>query len=733
LITKESILFLFFKGEDKHMKKTVILAEKPSQAKAYADAFQNTKMKDGYIEVIDNRFFNDKAFITWGIGHLVELKEPHEYNSDWKKWSLDHLPMIPERFEYRVKQSVSKQFNVVKKLFVEADILINACDIDREGSNIFYSIYYMTGAKNKTIKRLWINSLEVDEIRKGFSNLKDNKKDLLMYNEARTRQISDWLVGMNASRLYTMLLRNKGLNTVLSVGRCQSPLVYMIYQRQKEIENFVSKPFFELIGQFKAQNGTYEGKANIKKDTIEELTEFLKEKLLSLESEIEGSIHKVEKKEKRIKSPKLHSLSTLQTVANKKWKYSPSKVLETMQSLYEKKMVTYPRTDCNFITENEFSYLVSKLDDYKKILNVEFEANTEPNKRYVDGSKVQEHYAIIPTKTIPDENAISSLSNEERNIYFEIVRNTLAMFHSDYRYVETRILTVVNGVEFETVGKIELDEGWKSLFSNEQVIEKESENSENNEIKALPSVSDGEKVLSILKRKKGHTRPPKPFTEGGLINLMKTAGKMVDDEADSEILKEVEGIGTEATRAGIIEAVKNSGYIEVKKNIVYVTKKGEILCEAIEGTLLSSPSMTAKWESYLRKIGESNGSTETFIANINKFIVDLIQKAPGKINSTKVENAVNDEKKSHNKGTCPCCKKGEMVDRKTFIGCSEYKNGCKFSINRSIAGKKLTEKNIKDLLEKGRTTKIKGFKSKSGKTFEAALVIKEGKVFFEFE
>jgi DNA topoisomerase III len=709
--------------------KTVILAEKPSQAKAYAEAFDVAKREKTHIELKPCSTFPNGATITWGIGHLVALKMPNEYKEEWSRWDLNNLPIFPERFEFKVSEDKKAQFNAVKKLFNGCDVAINACDIDREGSNIFYSIYRMTGAKNKTIKRLWINSLEVDEIRKGFASLLDNEKDLLMYKEAYTRQVSDWLVGINGSQLFSLLLAKKGVRETLSIGRVQSSLVYLVYQRQKEIENFVSKPFFELVGKFVAAGGQYEGKAKIKTDTLDELHAFLLANEAILDSEMPGTVLALEKKEKRTQSPKLHSLSTLQTVANKKWKYSPAIVLKTMQSLYEKKLVTYPRTDTNFITENEFNYLVKVVDGYQKLLGQEFEPNLTPNKRYVDGSKVQEHYAIIMTKNVPAESTVNNLSLEEKNIYDEVVRNTLAMFHKDYRYEETKITTVVKGIEFETIGKVELEKGWKELFSHQK--EDEGEKTASNNV--LPSVSKDEHVAAVLNSKEGKTSPPKPFTEGGLINLMKTAGKMVDDEADSEILKEVEGIGTEATRSGIIETVKKNGYLDVKKNIVFSTKKAEILCEAIKGTLLSSPSMTAKWESYLRKIGEGSGSSDTFIQNIKKFVQNLIETMPEKMDGSTIQKAVEQQQTQSSYGVCPVCKKGRMVDRKTLIGCSEFSNGCTFSIGKTIASKKLTDKNIKDLLEKGITPVIKGFKSsKTKKSFEAKLKIEDKKIGFAF-
>lgn len=701
-----------------------IFAEKPSQAKAYAEAFEVAKREKTHIELKPCSTFPDGAVITWGIGHLVGLKMPGEYREEWKNWDIKNLPIIPVQFEYKVSEDKKEQFNAVKKLINNADVVINACDIDREGSNIFYSTFNMTGAKNKTIKRLWINSLEVDEIVKGFQSLQSNEKDLLMYSEAKTRQISDWLVGMNASPLYSLLIQGKGLNTSLSVGRVQSPLVYMIYQHQKEIENFVSKPFFELVGHFKTVNGTYSGKAKVKTDTLEELTSLLLGHSLALEEENEGVVLDLDKKEKRTKSPKLHSLSTLQEVANKKWKYSPANVLKIMQSLYEKKICTYPRTDINFITENEFLYLSNNVEQYMKLINVDFSPNKEANKRYVDGSKVQEHYAIIPTKTIPNESTINALSAEEKNIYDEVLRNTLAMFHNDYIYEETKIVTVVHDIEFETVGKIELNKGWKSLFM-------QSSNDENNKIEAdkvLPSVSKNEKVLSILQSKEGRTTAPKPYTEGDLVKVMKNCGKTVDDESDKEILNEVEGLGTEATRSSIIETIKKNGYITVTKNIVSVTNKGKILCEAIEDTLLSSPVMTAKWESKLKKIGEGQGSQDEFLQNIKNFIAGIIEDAPQKIGTEKISLPAEEQHNAQFVGKCPKCGNG-IIEKKGFFGCSKYPD-CKFTLSDNFRKKKLTKTNIKELLD-GKQTTVKGIKKADKNTYNAVVKL-NAKGFIDF-
>ncbi|PEJ57969.1 DNA topoisomerase III [Bacillus sp. AFS002410] len=709
------------------MSRVVILAEKPSQAKAYAEAFSVKNRTKTSIELNSCSTFPNGATITWGIGHLVELKQPEEYNQEWKKWCLSSLPILPGQYEFKIAYGKSEQFNAVKKLFKEADTIINSCDIDREGANIFNSIFNLTGVKNKQIKRLWINSLEVDEVRKGFANLHDNQKDLLLYNEAKTRQIADWLVGINGSRLYTLLLQQKGLKDSFSIGRVQSPTVYLIYQRQLEIDNFKPKPFYEIEGDFTVANGNYRGKAKIKSEKKEVVQAILNQHHISGQNE--GFVKSITKNKKRTKSPKLHSLSTLQASANKKWKTSTANVLKTMQSLYEKKLVTYPRTDMQLITENEYNYLVSNVENYQKIVGQQFDYSKVPNKRYVDGSKVQEHYAIIPTKTIPSESNLQDLTRDEKNIYLEILRTTLAMFHSDYIYEETKVVTNVKGLEFQTTGNTEISKGWKELFKNNEKNENQTKNEGS---QALPVFQINERVVSIVKLKEGTTTAPKPYTEGQLISMMKTCGKSVENEEEMEILKEVEGLGTEATRSGIIETIKKHGYIEVKKNIVSVTEKGKILCQSIEGNLLSSPSMTAKWERYLHKIGSGEGSQYVFLSNIEKFLTNLIDEVPGQLNSESINKGIVRLDNAEQIGQCPKFKKGSIVHRKTFYGCTTYKDGCKFSISGTFLGKSISPSIAQKLLKGNKTALIKGLRGKS-KEFDAYLKLnQDGKIEFEF-
>ncbi|PIC62784.1 DNA topoisomerase III [Sporosarcina sp. P13] len=705
--------------------KPVILAEKPSQAKAYADAF-SVRRHEGYLEISPTDIFPHGAYITWGIGHLVELKEPKAYDPKWTKWALASLPILPDRYEFRVAKGKSKQFAIVKKLIKEANIVINGCDIDREGSNIFYSIYNQTGAKNKTIKRLWINSLEVDEIRKGFSNLRDNEKDLLMYEEAKSRQISDWLVGMNGSRLYTLLLKAKGIDEVFPIGRVQSPTVYLIYQRQREIETFVSEPFFEAEAIFTAANGMYKGKAKLKEPKRELIAEALNSR--NITKRTPGTITVLTHTDKRTPPPQLHSLSTLQATANRRWKASPATVLKTMQTLYEKKLVSYPRTDTRHITSSEFNYLVANIEDYQKLINLPFEvASRTPKKRYVDSSKVQEHYAIIPTKKTPTAAAIAKLAPLERNLYEEVVRTALAMFHRDYLYTETKVTTDVNGLPFFTTGKTERDKGWKELFSAPKKNATEEP--------SLPPLEREETVQSEIAIKEGATQPPKPYTEGQLIAMMKTCGKLVEDQSETDILKEIEGLGTEATRSGIIETIKKHGYISVTKNIVSITDKGRVLCQAIEGSLLASPSMTAKWETYLKKIGNGEGTGQHFLGSVSKFINKLLEDVPVQLQQQKIDIVLPPSQSSRRSSytrtevaPCPRCKTGNIIAHKNFYGCSNYKNGCKQTFPGLFLKKELTQAQVKLLCTKGKTNTIKGFTSADGKKFDAALEFKEGKL-----
>ncbi|EQC83930.1 DNA topoisomerase III [Lactococcus cremoris] len=721
--------------------KTIVLAEKPSQASDYANAFQKHTKKQGYFEVSDPVLANE-TFITYGFGHLVELASPEQYDTKYKKWDLKNLPIFPEKYKFIVPKDKKGQFSIVSDLIKDADQIIIATDSDREGENIAWSILNKAkiDLKSKDIKRLWINSLEKESILNGFKNLKDGWEFYNFFKEAQTRQISDWLIGMNASPLFTIELQRKGINGVYSIGRVQTPTLYLVYKRYLEIKNFKPTPYFEINAEVQAGADKFNGKLDpyIRFSDKNKLNDFAKEK--NIKSGVqEGIISDVKKNLKKSQSPRLFSLSDLQTEVNKRYHASASDTLKAVQKLYEQKILTYPRTDCNFITDNEFNYLKENLSKYISFLNKDINLNnTNPNKRYVDSSKVQEHHAIILTKTVPSKDNFNKLSDLEKKIYQLVLKTTLAMFADPFEYEETVILTKVNLAIFKTIGKTPKNIGWKELFSEES---KESKDDEN----LLPAVTIGDIVKVDLSVDQKETKPPIPYTEGTLIKAMKTAGKDLDDEEDQEILKDIEGIGTEATRANILETLKNKQYLLTEKNKLTVSQQGITLCKAVElEPLLASAEMTAKWEKALKQIGQKQRTQDNFLEQIKKFITKIINDLPNKMNDSPILNSQIEEQITTQKeieteseiSNCPICKTGKILDKGKFYGCSNYNadEPCKFSLPKKWSEKTLSKTIVKELIEKGETKIIKGFKSKkTGKKFDAKLKLSDGKLSFNFD
>ena len=423
---------------------------------------------------------------------------------------------------------------------------------------------------------------------------------------------------------------------------------------------------------------------------------------------------------KKTNSPNLFSLSSLQSKINQLYKATASQTLKAMQGLYEAKLLSYPRTDTPFITDSEFQYLKANYDSYARFLSIdEPMAQDQPRKRYVDGSKVQEHYAIIPTKQVASESVFNKLDDLQKKIYLLVMKTTIAMFLPDYTYEETVIETNVSALCFKATGKVPKVEGWKILFKSDA-------NKENEESQTLPAVMIGEAIQAEVKSIQKETQPPKPFTEGTLLTAMKTANKTVDDEQAIKILQEVEGIGTEATRASIIETLKQKEYIKVEKNKLIVTEKGKLLCQAVESQhLLTSAEMTAKWETYLKKIGKKEGNQETFITNIKKFIVHLIEHVPDDIQKLNFHTYQAEVKKEADKqtiGKCPKCG-GNVVLKKSFYGCSNYPN-CTFTLSDQFRKKKLTKTNLKDLLV-GKETVVSGIKKADKTTYNAKIKLSD--------
>ncbi|EGP5617389.1 DNA topoisomerase III [Enterococcus faecium] len=610
---------------------------------------------------------------------------------------------------------------MVKKHLDEAETIVIATDSDREGEAIARLIINLSGNSRKTIKRLWINSLETSEIKKGFQNLKDGQAFYSTYKEAETRQIADWLVGINLTRLYTLYMQKNGMRGVFSVGRVQTPTLFLIYQRNEEIKHFVSKPFYELYATFTHSNGKYKGKYKERFDTLENLDGFKETNQLEQAENAEVTNVKVE--EKRQYAPKLFSLSDLQTFANKRFKYSADKTLSIAQKLYEKKVLSYPRSDTNYIGSPEFDYLKSNLSRYLELAGVGIsEPQLNENKRYVDGSKVQEHYAIIPTKTLPK---LSDVTKDEKNIYLLVLYRTLAIFEKPYIYDETTIDTAINQVLFQSKGKTEKERGWKRLYKQE---EKDKDDP------LLPEVTVNDSVAFALETKEGKTQPPNYYTEGTLLTAMKHVGRAMDDKDSKDILKEIEGIGTEATRASIIETLKKQDYITISKSKIYVTEKGELLCRIIAEDEIANAGMTAQWERYLKKIRSQQGTQEAFLGSIERFVQHLIEKVPQNFQDKKenIADVAGHMEQENVMGRCPKCQ-NSVVDKGKFYGCSGYKDGCKFTLPKRWSQKALTKKNVQDLLSKRETSLIKGFKSKKGSNFSAKLTLNdEMKLAFEF-
>lgn len=691
---------------------TVIVAEKPSQARDYAQALGIKATNEGYYELKDSEFFQN-AVVTYAKGHLIEMLTPDKYKEPVNAWDMNTLPFFPSDYEYEVTKGKEKNYNIMKKLLKNAKQIVNATDYGREGSNIFYSILNQAGINDKPIARYSNGSLVHDDIRKSFKKLEPNDKDLLMFKEAKTRQISDWLVGMNLTSLYTNIFRKKGVNEVFPVGRVQTPTLYLIYERQMEIENFISKPFYELEGQFKANDGTYKGKAKIKTENKNEIQEMVEKH--QLDTTKQGYIQKVETNEKRKKSPKLFSLSLLQQKASDSYKYSPKETLNIAQSLYDKKILTYPRTDTPQITNSEFDYLRNNLESYKEIYKLDFKQGyNEARSTYVI-DKVEEHHAIIPTSEVPSSSKLQGLTKQEQNILNLVVKTTLAMFAEDYVYDETKVDTNVNDLIFHTTGNIEKNKGWKALF------EKEATKSEKTKDNRLPQLEDNEQVGVEVSQTEGKTKPPQYFSDKDLILAMMNIGNKFEDEESKAILNETKGLGTEATRADVIEGLIKRGYIEKVKHRYHTTAKGKALCSAIKDTLLASPEMTANWEKHLKEIGGGSRNPNKFIQTTQKFIEKEVSLYSDKLNNAQTDNIVQSVKAEKLVGDCPNCENGKIQDFGKILKCTD----CKQVFFSNFFKKKLTNNQVKDIITNGKTKSKVKLEKKDGSSYEAFLKLEK--------
>jgi DNA topoisomerase-3 len=667
----------------------VCIAEKPSVAKEIADIVGAKQRKDGYWE-------GNGYQVTWTFGHLCELKEPHEYDSAYREWNLNMLPILPLKFGIKLKndKGVEKQFNTISTLFTNAEEIINCGDAGQEGELIQRWVLAKSNCK-KPMKRLWISSLTEEAIREGFKKLKDAKEYDSLYYAGYSRAAADWLLGMNATRLYTIKYGN-GNRQVLSVGRVQTPTLAMIVNRQIEINNFKSAVFFELKTKYRdvVFNAQIERFNGDEKQKGEELLTSLKEEKFVVSS--------VDIKKGKESPPRLFDLTSLQVECNKKFGFSADETLKTIQNLYEKKLVTYPRVDTTYLPDDMYPKIpgiMKQMVNYSSLISPLLQEPIRKSGKVFDDKKVTDHHAIIPT----DVRA-QGLGGAELNVYDVIAKRFIAAFYKDCEVSNTIVLGAVKEVEFKANGKQILDAGWRVVYNKEAVDEDEKE-----DLQMLPEFTVNESGSHEVFLSEGKTSAPKAYTEATLLRAMETAGKQVEDEELRDLMKD-NGIGRPSTRAAIIETLFRRNYIKRERKNLVPTVTGMELILTINNELLKSAEMTGSWEFKLRQIEKNEYGADAFLGEMKQMVSDLVQQVKNEsgkriaVESTETKGKT----KSEQKAQCPKCKAGTMLKGKSAHGCSNFKSGCDFRIPFELLGKKLSDAQITSLADKRKTPVIKG-------------------------
>ena len=697
----------------------VCIAEKPSVARDIAEVLGARNRKEGYIE-------GNGYQVTWTFGHLCTLKEPHEYTPSWKAWSLSSLPMIPPRFGIKLinDPGIEKQFHIIEGLMQQADEIINCGDAGQEGELIQRWVMQKAGA-HCPVKRLWISSLTEEAIREGFASLKDQSEFQPLYEAGLSRAIGDWVLGMNATRLYTL---KYGQNRqVLSIGRVQTPTLALIVKRQQEIENFKPEPYWELKTVYRETTfNSTKGKFSSKEEG---------EKFLETVKNSDFTVTDVSAKKGTEAPPRLFDLTSLQVECNKKFSYSADMTLQLIQSLYEKKVATYPRVDTTFLSDDIYPKcpnILAGLKDYAGFTAPLAGKKLLKSKKVFDNSKVTDHHAIIPTGVQPQ-----GLTDMEKRVFDLIARRFIAVFYPDCKFSTTTVLGEVDKVEFKATGKQILEPGWRVIFAKEQ----QEETKENEEERVLPLFTIGESGPHTPDLTEKWTQPPKPYTEATLLRAMETAGKLVDNDELRDALKE-NGIGRPSTRAAIIETLFKRHYIRKERKNLIATPTGVELIQLIHEELLKSAELTGIWEKKLREIERRSYDAATFLTELKQMVTEIVysvlrdntnrrvtiipEDAPEKgtpqaktkknsSSKTKSSDTENDASPAKPKRTrkassntdkentpqaetlfsvstegneikgdeiigtlCPLCGKGHIIKGKTSYGCSEWKNGCTF-------------------------------------------------------
>lgn len=680
----------------------VCIAEKPSVAREIADVLGATNRMNGYIE-------GNGYQVTWTFGHLCTLKEPHDYVPEWKRWTLSSLPMVPPRFGIKLisNPTYEQQFKIIESLMQKADMIINCGDAGQEGELIQRWVMQKAGAKCP-VYRLWISSLTEEAIREGFQQLKEQEQFNKLYEAGLSRAIGDWLLGMNATRLYT--LRYGQNRQVLSIGRVQTPTLALIVNRQAEIENFKPEPYWELKTVYRHVTfSATKGKFTQKEEG---------ESFLDKVKENDFTITDVSKKKGKEYAPRLFDLTSLQVECNKKFAFTADDTLKLIQSLYEKKVTTYPRVDTTFLSDDIYPKVPNTLNglvDYTELTAPLKGIKLPKSKRVFDNSKVTDHHAIIPTG-VPARN----LTDNERKVYDLVVRRFIAAFYPDCEISTTTVLGKVENIDFKVSGKQILKPGWKSVFATEPK-DSEPDNNIQEEEAVLPHFTKGETGPHQPLLKETWTTPPKPYTEATLLRAMETAGKLVDNDELRDALKE-NGIGRPSTRAAIIETLFKRNYIRKERKSLYPTATGKELVNVIQEELLKSAELTGLWEKKLRQIEKGSYEARTFLEElkqmVNEIVLHVLSDQSGKsitiesqqqTVSKRKKDMISPQKDSDKskkssrakspKVVCPLCGKGSILRGKTAYGCSEYKNGCSFRLDYASYGEVLTDEQLLPILK----------------------------------
>ncbi|MDO9536448.1 MAG: DNA topoisomerase 3 [Bacillota bacterium] len=699
----------------------MVVTEKPSVARDIASVIGADKKEFGY-------YSGNGYLVSWCVGHLIESAMPDEYNPKYKKWSLDTLPFIPETWRTVVADRTKTQYKILETLIKSEKVkeLICATDAGREGELIFRLVYDKTGT-NKPFKRLWISSMETEAIKNGFNTLKDGKEYENLYQAAVSRMNADFLVGINATRLYSCVYKKK-----LNIGRVQSPTINIIVKRQREIENFKSVPYFTITADcvgFKAYTRADD------KEAAESILERCNNK--------KACVTKIEKKDKTEIAAALFDLTTLQREANKLLGYSAKQTLDLAQSLYEAKLITYPRTDSRYLTDDMessttaliFNLLKSKLLDAKTLNS--YDTSKSKIQKVVNNKKVTDHHAIIPTKKVLQAD-LAKLPMAGRNILTLIIYRLLTAVYAANKYKHTKLTVDIEGVEFTATGNQTIDLGFKE-FQNYLIeiikAKPEKEEKDDPENESIPpgiiegQIIDDVKVTSQEKK----TKPLPPYTEATLLAAMENAGKFIEDEELKKAIKEG-GLGTPATRAGIIERIIKTGFIERKGKKLLATQQAYILMDLLPDKL-KEPEMTAEWEKQLDEIKKGQLNSATFMADIKAFVRDIVESTIKGSNSEKNTGTFNSRKVVL--GKCPRCGQN-IIELPKSYACSSGRDGCGFVIwkeDRFFKDKKkeLTKQQVSELLKEGKV-KITGLYSpRKDTTYDATVVLNDTGKYVNFK